>query len=142
MCPLPGHKPIHPRFEEANRPVAQNLMTATCTITRDGTGPGTFDPGTGLTTPPARVTVQASVPCRVQIRDTNAQVDVLGEQAVSTVAYLVSLPHDVAAVHVDDLLEVTACVDAGLVGRKLRVLDFAFSSNQWQRDLNCQDYLG
>jgi hypothetical protein len=133
---------LHPDWSSHHRPTAAATMSATCDITRDGTGDGIFDPATGKTTPPPRVTVAADAPCRVQRSAFPEQARAQAEQVITTRTYLVALPHDVPEPKVDDLVEITASVDADLVGRSLRVLDVRYASEQWQRDLICQDDLG
>lgn len=128
-------------WSEHHRPTAAATLTAICDITRDGAGLGTFDPATGKTTPPARVIVALDTPCRVQRLTPGQRAVLAGEQALTVRGYHVALEHDAPAVRVDDLVEITDAVDAGLVGRTLRVLDVQHGSEQWQRDLTCQDVL-
>jgi hypothetical protein len=133
---------IGPGWSSHHRPTALATLTATCDITRDGTGPGTFDPATGKTTPPARIVVATDAACRVQARPTRERAVLQGDQVVTIRSYLVSLPHDVPLVEVDDLIEITDAVDADLAGRTLRVLDAQYGSEQWQRNIVAQDDLG
>lgn len=133
---------IPPNWSEHHRPTATATMTATCDITRDGVGDGAFDPVTGKTTPPARQNIALDQPCRVQRSAFPEQARAQAEQVITTRTYLVALPHDVTEPKVDDLVKITACRDADLVGRSLLVLDVRYASEQWQRDLICQDDLG
>lgn len=137
--PLPSTKPIPDGWDAHHRPVATATMTATCRV-----GPlveGSYDP----------VTLQYGGPvidpvytgrCRVQMQGGQAQTTVSGGQTITIRSYLVALEHDAAGIEVDHYVDIDAAVDAELVGRRLRVLDVTFGSNQWQRDLTCQDFEG
>lgn len=140
--PLPGTRVIHDRFSEHHRPVSTGSMKARCTITRAGTGPGTYNESTGKTDPPAPTPVGTAQRCRVQARAATDRVAKVGDQLLTLRGYLVSLPHDAPDVHVDDLVTITAADDALLVGRVLKVLDVVYASEQWERDLTCEDNLG
>lgn len=135
--PLPKSSVIPAGWSDHHRPTATSTMTSVCDVTRAGTGEGTYNPGTGQTTPPAGTTVQLDVPCRIQAEIRDYVVDA-GDEPVSFHRYLVTLPYDVAQVLVDDLVTVTASEDAQLVGKSLRVRDVLFGSLQWERDLRCE----
>lgn len=115
-------------------------MTAQCTITRPGSGSGTTD-GSGNWTPATSTTVYTG-PCSVQPRTTDKRVEIVGEEQITTRAYIVALPYDVPEIHIGDQATVTDAADAGLVGRTLSVLDVQYDDQAWQRDLVCQDNLG
>lgn len=111
-------------------------MTATCEITRTPVT-GTTD-AVGKWTPAASTVVYTG-PCRVQALVTQQQVKVVGEQQETRRRYLVTIRFDAANVQLGDQVEVTDAVDARLIGRRLRVIDVAYGSEQWERDLNCED---
>ena len=111
-------------------------MTAVCEITRKGAG-GTTD-ASGTYTPASRTTIHTG-PCRVQAVPTQRQVIVVGEAQETRHRYLVTIRYDAATIHVGDLVLITGSVDAGLVGRRLRVVNVAYGSEQWERDLNCEE---
>lgn len=135
--PLSGSHVIHPRWSEHHRPTATSAMTAECIITR-ATGPGTTAPD-GTYTAAARTTIYTGV-CRVVARPViNEGVKVAGETQETHRHYQVSIRHDTPEILIDDLVEVTVAVDAGLAGKKLRVVDVAYGSEQWQRDLLCDE---
>lgn len=101
---------------------AESLMLDSCTITRAGTGQGTWNEGTGSYDPPAPSTVYAGK-CKVQTRDVQvANPDVAGREAF-VVDWTIHLPvvgsEDVRQgdlVHID-----AAALDAALVGREFTV---------------------
>jgi hypothetical protein len=140
--PLPGTRVIHDRFSEHHRPVATGTMRARIAFTRAGTGPGAYNEGTGKTDPPARVPIGGALPCRIQPRAAADRIARVGDQLLTLRGYLVTLPHDAPDILVDDLGTVTAADDALLVGRVLKVLDVVYASEQWERDLTCEDDLG
>lgn len=133
--PLPNTRVIHPDWSEHHRPTAEGTMTATCEITRRATG-GTTD-ASGTYTPAAPTTIHTG-PCRVQALTTQRQVVVIGETQETRHRYLVTIRY-AADIHIGDLVRITASVDGGLVGRQLRVTDTTYGSEQWERDLNCEE---
>lgn len=99
-------------------------MVDTCTITRAGTGSGSFNETTGQYTAPARTTIYSG-PCRIQItaliassQDSNA-----GERVATVQVSELQLPiAGTGDVSYNDVAEITASVhDAELVGRKFTV---------------------
>lgn len=117
-------------------------MTAVATITRHGVGDGTYNPVTGQTTPPTRLTIAAAVKVRVQAT-TAADAAMVADQTVTRRPYLVAVPAAVAAVLVDDIVTLDECDnDPQLVGRPLRVRDVHYGTEIWQRDLICEDDQG
>lgn len=126
---------VHPRWSERHRPVATSTLTAECEVTRRG-GAGTTDT-VGVFTPPA-ATVVYTGPCRVlALTSRSARPVVVGEAQETRHRYQVSLLWDAAQVEIGDLVAVTGSVDPGLVGKPLRVTDIQYGSEQWQRDLLC-----
>lgn len=134
--PLPNTRVISSRWSEHHRPTATGTMTATCEITRRGTG-GTTD-ADGTYTPGGPSTLYTG-PCRVQALASRQEVVVVGEAQETEHRYLVTIEFDAAEVRIGDLVKVTAAKDAGLVGRQLRVSDMAHGSEVWERDLFCKE---
>lgn len=138
--PLPSTKLIPDGWDDHHRPVATATMTATCIV--GPSSPGALDP----------VTLQYGAPtiealytgsCRVQQLRGEAQNTQSGGQSVTSLTYLVAIEYDAdPGIEVDHVVHVTDSVDAALVGRKLRVREVRYGSNQWQRDLFCDDWLG
>ena len=116
-------------------------MTARCTITRAGTGPGAYDPATGKTEGPTPTTVYCG-PCRIQPAESSERIDIVGGQALTVRLYRVAVPLAVTDVAPDDRIRVDACDDTYLVGRDLDVTDVTGSSVPAQRDLIAEDRLG
>lgn len=139
MSPLPSTKPIPDGWDAHHRPVATATMTASCSIARPAAG--AYNAAT-LQYAANTDTAIYSGPCRIQQRTSaEATGDVAG-QIVTTRSYLVAIEHDAGQVLVDDIVTLTDAVDALLIGRKLRVTDVQYGSNQWQRDLFCEDFEG
>lgn len=134
--PLENTHVLHPRWSEHHRPTATGTMSAACEITRRATG-GTTD-ASGTYTPTSPTTIHTG-PCRVQAVPTQRQVIVVGEAQETRHRYLVTIRYDAATIHVGDLVLITESVDAGLVGRRLRVVNVSYGSEQWERDLNCEE---
>lgn len=137
--PLPGagRHPVHPRWSAHHRPTATETMTADCTITRP-TGPGrTGDDGIWV---PAPTTTIYTGPCRI-VAEPTAPRRRVGERQVIVARFHVAFRHDVAALQVGDLVTVTYAVDTDLVGRQMHVAEIAWGSEQWQRDVICEDEL-
>jgi hypothetical protein len=138
--PLPNRRTVFdPRWNDRHRPVAAATLTDDCIITRGG-GPGTVDPN-GNWTPTAGTTVYTGK-CRIQAAGMADRVAVVGEEQITTGLYHAAVPHDAPQIQVGDVITVTAAEDPRLTGRHLSVLDHLYGSQQWQRDLLCQDNLG
>ena len=137
--PLPGSRPVHPRWSQHHRPTATCTMTATCTITRES-GDGTTDPDTGTWTPDAPTTIYTG-PCRVTPATADERLLVVGERAITSRRYAVAVRYDTAEVKIGDVITITTAVDAGLVGMGLRVLDVMYASEQWERVLSAEEIL-
>lgn len=137
--PLPNTHVIHPRWSDHHRPTATGTMTADCVITRKG-GAGTTGPD-GTWTPDPATTLYDGV-CRIVALPTNERIEVVGEEQVTSRRYQVSVEHDIGEVFLGDLVSITASKDQGLVGKKLRVIDVQFGSEQWQRDLIAEEVEG
>lgn len=111
-------------------------MDAECIITRPaGTGTTAAD---GRYTPAVGTTIYTGV-CRIVPITRPARVDVVGEAQETHRHFRVAVRYDVPEIRVDDLVDVTVSVDPQLTGRKLRVLEVAYGSEQWQRDLLCDE---
>lgn len=135
--PLPNTRVIPPGWSAHHRPTATIAMTATCVITR-ATGQGTTGPD-GTYTPAASTTVHEG-PCRVVPRATDQGVHrTIGEDQVTPRRYEISIGYDAPKIHLGDIVTFTDAQDSGLLSLNLRVIDVAFSSEQWQRMLYAQD---
>lgn len=142
--PLPTTRLIPAGWQTHHRPVAEGGMTCQVTVTRAGTGEGTYDEATGHTTPAADTAV-ASCAARIQARAASDRVSRIGDQDVTFRGYLVQVPIDAGDIHVSDQLEVTTVGpddDPQLLGTVLRVVDVMYGSLTWARDLVCEDDLG
>lgn len=104
------------------RKIAEAEMLDTCTITRAGTGQGTWNDATGQYDPPAGSTVYSGR-CKVQTRDVQVNnPDVAGREAF-VVDWTVHLPVvGSEAVQQGDTVTITAAaLDSALVGRTFTV---------------------
>lgn len=133
MSPLPLQTPIHPRFSEHHRPTATGTQTGRVTITRPGTGTGALNPD-GSYTPPA-ATVIYKGPSRITPRPASELVAIVGEQRTTTRDYAIAIEWDADEIHVDDIVTVDAATDPGLIGKRLRVSDVKYATEQWERVL-------
>jgi hypothetical protein len=121
------------------RAQAESMMLDTCTIATPGTGAGTFDEDTGITTPPAPVTVYTGA-CRVQSRDVQPSNPQAGETEYTTIAYVISVPASVVDVGVGATVTVTAAsLDADLVGRSFTVTGLVHKTYLTARRLVCEE---
>lgn len=116
--------------------LAEQLMTDACTITRSGGAP-VFDSTTGTYTDPAATTVYSGK-CRVKPANLTSRTVQAGEQQVALWPYSVSMPLS-ALPELDDVVTVTASVDASLVGRTLRVRSVARGTFLTARRLDCEE---
>lgn len=112
--------------------------TATCTIARPAGDP-VFDPATGTYTDPAATEVYSG-PAQIIPTGSDRVVD-FGERATSLRQYDVTVVGLAQAVHVEDLVTVTAADDPQLDGLELRVLDVKKSSLPTNRRLACEEVL-
>jgi hypothetical protein len=136
LMPLAGSRVFHPRWSEHHRPTATASMDAECIVTRQtSTGTtgadGTWTPGT--TTP-----IYTGV-CRIVPITRPARIAVVGEAQETHRHFQVAVRYDVPEILIDDLVDVTVAVDPLLVGKKLRVLEVTYGSEQWQRNLLCDE---
>lgn len=144
--PLENSRVIPAGWEAHHRPVAEATFTARCRITRTGAGQGTWNESRKQYDPPARVTVYETLPCRVQ-QLTLPNVYDTALQKVSTHDYRVSVPIAVAAVLIDDWIEIVGgddTLDQTLLDpdRHLVITDVQRGSLMWERDLIAIDNLG
>lgn len=135
---LPNHQALHPRWEAAHRPVAEEFLTADVTIRRHSSA-GTFDPDTGQTTYPEPTTVYQGV-ARVQRMSQMEITRTIGDRQVVIRGATVSLPVSAAEVRIADEVKVTGYRDPNsgdphLTGRPLWVHDVRPGSLLFQRDL-------
>lgn len=137
VSPLPTSKVVPDGWDAHHRPVATSTMTATCTIRRPATG--VYDPAT-LQYGPADGDTIYSGPCRILMRPRAQNPADLAGQITTTRSYQVSIEWDAATIHVNDVVTVDTASDPRLAGKPLRVTDVQYGSNQWQRDLFCEDF--
>lgn len=132
----PGSRVIPPRWSEHHQATATATMTGECVITRQSDDGTTNDDGTW--TPGPSTTIYTG-PCRVIARTTDERIKVVGEEQETYRRYQVSIRHDAPDIVVGDLVNVTLAVDPGLVGKQFRVADIVYGTEQWQRDLICDE---
>lgn len=140
--PLPGTKVIHPSFSTHHEVTAEGAMTATGSITRRPTAPGTMNSTTGVVTYPADTVIAVLVPARIQAAPGVLRPGVSGAQVVTQHAYLVQVPSATTGVKVDDVFTVLTSNDPNLTGRVLRITDVSFGSEGFTLDLGAKDGLG
>jgi hypothetical protein len=133
--PLEGTGVFHADWNSHHRPVASSAMTAACAITRR-TGAATTGPD-GTVTPPPAATVYEG-PCRFVPR-TDERHRAAGDWQVTPRRYDIGVLYDTDPIQVGDTVTVTAAADAGLVGVAVRVVDVAYSSEQWQRNVVAEE---
>jgi hypothetical protein len=144
--PLPGSRVLHPAFQAAHRPAAEQAMTVRITFARPGAGvPGAFDPATGTRAARSGARPVAVTKARVQATASADRTTVAGEQVITLRGYTVSVPVEVTGLRVDDVATVTSIGpedDPDLLGARLRVRDVVVGSITWQRVLVCEQDLG
>lgn len=131
-----GARVIGPRWNDHHRPTATATMNAECIITVI-TGDGTTAPD-GTYTPAAPTTLYAG-PCRVLSLPPNESIDIAGEAQETHHRYQISVTYDAADIPIDASVHLTMAPDPGLIGREFRVLSVAYGSEQWQRNLVCDE---
>jgi hypothetical protein len=124
---------------KAGQRAAEQLMTETCTITRENGETATFIAATGQYTD-TTATVYAGK-CRIRPRSAflRERIAEAGEQAQFLWPYIVAVPVSVTDVQVGDIITVTASGDASLVDRQLRVRIAARGENVTARRLDCEE---
>lgn len=136
--PLPGTKVIPDGWSEHHRPTATGGMTATCFITRTA-GDGTTTPGGDWE--PAAATTIYSGPCRVTSPPFSREQLVPAPGAQDTLRrYGVFVRWDAEEFAVGDHVEITDARDDLLIGKVFRVVDISYGSEQWQRNLACEEF--
>lgn len=128
MGPSPGLASLQARWH-----------TATCTITRPGTGDPVFDPITGTITDPPPTAVYTG-PCLVT-PEGGDRVQQFGEGVVVTRTYSVSIEDTSVVVKVGDTVTVTASRDPLAVDRTMTVLDVPKSELLTVRRLTVEEVL-
>ncbi len=84
-------------------------------------GADTFDPNTGLVTPGAGTTVYEG-PCRLRAPGSVEAEALFGEQQVTMSRFILTCPHTVVGVRVDDVVEMLETDDADAADRTYRVV--------------------
>lgn len=135
----PNYKVIQDDYGERLATAANQLHTSACEIR----GPevlGTFDPNTGAyDVTPGPLRYEGS--CRVQ-RERRADVaNLVTEQDLPSMVYLVQIDHDADNIQVRDIVTVTRSEDGQLVGQVLPVIAVIRGSMRAVRNLYCTDDL-
>jgi len=137
--PLSNTQVISTRFEAHHAPVANAVMTATCTVTRQTAATG-YDDITGRSTYPAATTVYTGQ-CRVQRASTRRLIaPEVGERHLPQRPYQVSMPLTAPVLQVDDIIEVTDAIDTDFIGTRMAVTDVMGGSVVWQRDYTAEEW--
>lgn len=114
-----------------------------CTIRHPGATKGAFDETTG-TFPSVPLEPYYTGIVRAQQATTESRALVVAEDDITTLAYLVALPDNVAELTVGDVVTVAKLDDAGgptSPGIDLYVKAFSQTSLVWTRDLICTDHI-
>lgn len=114
---------------------AESTMTATATVTRDGGL--VFDPGTGLSAP-TTTTVVASSPARLR-QPTAVEANVMfGEEDVTTMRFIVDMPHTVTGVEIGDDITFTDADDPEMLAHEFRVVALSMRDHLVTRSYGCE----
>lgn len=119
------------------RCTSESAMPAECVVTREGEP--TFDSATGAYE--AEPVAVWSGPCRLRPVTTQGMTAPVGGLHETMSRSIVTVPHHVDHVHVDDFLTITAGSDSGLIGRPQRVIDVYWSEWSIDRRLLVEDLL-
>ena len=134
---LPNTRVVHPSWSEHHRPTATGTLTGTCTITHRPTGGGTTGP-TGNYTPPTAATIYDG-PCRIIPVRTDERLRAIGGTQQTHRRYQVSIRYDADALAVGDIVTVNEAADPQMAGMRLRIIDHRYGTEQWERDLICDE---
>lgn len=119
-------------------------MNADCFITRtDGSGPGDWNPTTGLV-PAANTLTVYDGPCRVQAASTQPTDVLTAGQVTAEADYHVHIPVTGTEIHAGttagDTITISAAPnDPTLAGRVMRIIAVTHGSEQFATTLTCQD---
>jgi hypothetical protein len=120
----------------AGRTLVATLLADTGTITRGGVP--VFDPVTGSYTP-ASGTVIHEGPCRVRMQArTSGDLDIFGDTAVTTTRFVITFPHDIPNVLIDDVVTVSESDDPHIGLRSFRVIAVPSLTFLMYRELGCE----
>jgi hypothetical protein len=141
--PLPGSRVIHPRWSEHHLPTATAAFTGRCVITRaSGTG-STGEDGTWTPSPDSDPPVYSGRCRAVGLGTDQGRFRVSGDAQETPRRYAVSIEYNTARILIGDTITFTEAQDdeedAGLVGLQFRVVDVAYGTEQWQRDLLAEE---
>lgn len=135
--PIPGTGIFHPRWSAHHRPTATTAMTATCVIRRHTSDGTTGSDGTWTPDDPATI---YTGPCRVTSPPfARERVVPAGEAQQTERRYGVFVEWDADEFQVNDEVEILTARDPLLAGKIFRVVDIAYTSEQWQRNLACEE---
>lgn len=138
--PLPGTRVIPDGWAVHHQPVVEGTMVDATVALRDPTAPPTssgWNPATeqNETVPAAAYWTGGA---RIQMLNQQGSQPVVAEDQETVAGYLVVVSAAVAAVREGHRVAVTACDDAALTGRELKVVTVARGSHRWERDLFCE----
>ena len=140
--PLPSTRVIPGGWNAHHRPTATASLNGRCRIVRPDTdrSDDPYDETTLQYTPGPGATVYTG-PCRIQAMSAADSRLLFGEQDVTTSTFRVVVEWD-ADVALNDVVEVLEAQDPDLPGVQLRILNWGKSTEQWERDLICQEHQG
>lgn len=116
-------------------------MEDACTVSRPGSRTGT-DPATGKDVLSPATQMYAGR-CRVQLPGSQERLEQAGDRAWTVQRLTLSLPMSAADVAVGDVVLVTAAtLDAGIVGRRYRVVQSFAKTHATARRLSCEEVTG
>lgn len=143
----PGTRVIPADWGSSHAPVATKAMRGACQLLPPGEGPLEFVPAEGVSKR-GDVTPSYAGPCRIQKLNAQDQTRVVGDQAQTTVGYLVTLslgvPGETEGTFAADTATLAHRVlitdlsdSAGLVGKRLSITSIGKGSERFEVDLYC-----
>jgi hypothetical protein len=120
--------------------IVADLWTADCSIRHPGGTRGAFDSTTG-TYPTVPFDPYYVGGCRIQVLSTEEQRELVAEEQITSVGYLIVVDLDESLEsRAGDLVTITAVDDNGdpqLIGQTVQVRSLARGAQPWERDLRC-----
>lgn len=95
-------------------------MVDEVTATRPGVGEPTFDPETGILTPPAPTVVYEGL-CRMRQPTLQESEVMFGGAEVTRSRLIACMPHSASGLQVGDVVEFVRSDDVDLLGRQFRI---------------------
>lgn len=133
--PFPNSRVIPDGWAAHHRPTAQGAMTATVALRLPGTT-NEWDPELQQTVPTPHPPYATDQPARIQAVTSQATAEDAAGETVYVRGYLVGLPIVVTPTP-GDVVTVTVCDDATLIGRDLAIVDVLRGSLLFERDIFC-----